>query len=113
MHEVSLMQRVIEIAEEAAHQNEATRIHRLGLKIGPLLGVVPEALEFAFDVVTRGTMAEAAKLEVEYLPLRADCLNCKHPFEPPGFDLSCPNCGSLQTQVQGGREMQLTTLEVS
>ena len=113
MHEVSLMQRVVEIAEEAARQNEATQIHRLGLRIGPLLGVVPEALEFAFDVVTRGTMAEAAKLEVQYLPLRADCLSCKQAFEPPGFDLTCPHCGSLQTQVEGGREMELTTLEVS
>lgn len=113
MHEISLMQRVLEIAEAEAGRDGASRIHRIGLRIGPLAGVVPEAFAFAFDVVTRGTMAEGAGLEVEYLPLEATCRACSQRFQPQELGLTCPACGSPQADLVGGRELDLTTLEVS
>jgi hydrogenase nickel incorporation protein HypA/HybF len=114
MHEVSLMQRVLEIARAEAQRHGAERVHRLRLRVGPLAGVVPEALEFAFDVVMRGTMVEGAALEVEYLPWRGRCPSCGTKFEPAGpGDFGCPSCGFEATEILGGRELELVSLEVS
>jgi hydrogenase nickel incorporation protein HypA/HybF len=51
MHEVSLLESTLELAVDYAHQQGATQIHRLTLRVGQLSGVIPEALQFAFDIV--------------------------------------------------------------
>ena len=58
MHEISIMQSTLELAEEQAREAGGNGIARIRLRIGLMSGVVPEALEFAFDVLKKGTMAE-------------------------------------------------------
>ncbi len=71
MHEVGIMENTLAMAVKRAAEEGAHRIHRLTMRIGPLSGVVPEALEFAFVVLARGTIAEGARLEVERIPVDA------------------------------------------
>ena len=92
MHEVSLMQDTLALAVQHARQAGATRIHGLSLRIGDLSGVVPDALEFAFDVVARGTMAEGASLTIERVRLRCYCAECEREFEPADYACECPGC---------------------
>jgi hydrogenase nickel incorporation protein HypA/HybF len=47
----------LELAAEKTRAAGATRIHRLKLRIGRLSGVVPEALQFAFDALKTGSPA--------------------------------------------------------
>ena len=69
MHEVGLMQTALEIALRHAHRHGAGRIHGRTLRVGPLSGAVPEALEFAFDVIAQGTIAEGARLVIRRVPI--------------------------------------------
>lgn len=113
MHEVSLMAQTLELAfQQAQHQN-ATQIHRLKMRIGRQSGVVPEALQFAFEVSTPGTLAEGAQLEIETVPVSCLCRTCQQEFEPQDWFYECPRCQTLSYQVITGREIELTTLEVS
>jgi hydrogenase nickel incorporation protein HypA/HybF len=113
MHEVSLMQDTLALAVRHAREQGAQRIHRLIMRIGDLSGVVPDALEFAFDVVARGTMADGARLEIQRVPIRCYCAPCGREFEPPDICCQCPGCGRPTADIRGGREMELTSLEVS
>ena len=113
VHEVGVMQSALELAEEQARLRGATRIHRITLRIGPLAGVEPEALAFAFDVVTTGTMAEGATLTVDAVPVVCFCETCAQEFAPADFVFACPRCGALSGEVRSGRELELTSLEVS
>jgi hydrogenase nickel incorporation protein HypA/HybF len=113
MHEVSLMQSALEIAQEQAKRQGAARIHRLKMRIGALSGVVPEALEFAFEVVTSGTMAEGAAFEIEKVPVVCWCEGCAQEFEPEGYFYECPACGRPSRDIRRGREMELVEMEVS
>ena len=113
MHEVGLMQSTLAIALERAADEGAHRIHRLTMRIGPLSGVVPEALEFAFDVLTRGTIAEGATLEVEHLPILCYCPTCRLEFQPDDLFCECPQCLDPRVEVHRGRELELASLEVS
>ena len=113
MHEVSVMQSALDIAIDHAKQQNATRIHRINMRVGALSGVVPDALEFAFEVVTQGTLAEGAKLEIERIPALCYCPACRIEFEPKDVIYACPQCGSLNVEIRAGRELELAYLEVS
>ena len=59
MHELSIMQSALSQALEQARHAGAGKVHEIRLRIGVLSGVVPEALQFAFEVLAEGTPPEA------------------------------------------------------
>jgi hydrogenase nickel incorporation protein HypA/HybF len=113
MHEVGVMQCALEIALEQADQRGASRIDCIALRVGLLSGVAPEALEFAFDVVTRGTIAEGARLVMERVPVACDCPSCGIEFEVENLMFDCPRCHRSGAPLRHGRELELAYLEVS
>src|SRR6516162_2296763 len=112
MHEVSLLQDAIEIAEEQAQAKGARRIDKITLRVGRLAGVDPEALAFAFEVVARGTLAEGAKLIVEDVPVVCHCTVCEMEFQPEGWAFECPHCGQVANRARKGGNLELASLEV-
>jgi len=69
-------------------------------------------MRFSFDVIKRGTLAEAARLEIIEMPGQAWCLPCAKVIAiQQRFD-ACPDCGSYQLQVTGGEELRVKELEV-
>lgn len=113
MHEVGLMESVLQLACDRAQQNGATKIHRIGLQVGTVSGVVPEALRFAFDACTQGTLAEGATLDIESLPALCHCPQCHIEFEPTDWVYVCPQCDRPSSDIRQGHELLLTTLEIS
>lgn len=112
MHEMSLSQGVLDVIESAARHEGFARVRTVWLEIGRLATVEPDALRFCFDVVTRGSCAEGAQLEIVTTPGQAWCLMCSDSVaidEPLG---ACPKCGSHQVQVTGGSDMRVKELEV-
>ena len=89
-------------------------MHRIVIRIGALSGVEPEALRFAFDVVTRDTIADRASLEVDSVPALAYCAYCASEFEAEGGAiLACPRCGNYSGDIRRGRELELAQIEMS
>ena len=113
MHEVSIMQNVFDIAFARLRQEKATRIHRLRLRVGALSGVVPEALQFAFDALKEDTPAAEAALDVDYLPVRFYCSQCALEFGAEDVLELCPSCGSADAAIRQGHELDVVALEVS
>jgi hydrogenase nickel incorporation protein HypA/HybF len=113
MHEVSLMQNAVDLAVDYALAHDAKRIERLTLRVGELSGVVIEALEFAFDAVTQGTIAESAELCIEKIPAICYCADCQVEFHPLDWIYQCPKCRRICTAVLQGQELELAAMEVS
>jgi hydrogenase nickel incorporation protein HypA/HybF len=113
MHELSIMQSAVELALEQARLAGASRVTVLRLQIGALAGVVPEALEFACDAVTRGTAAEGARLEIETVAAMNWCRICQREFPCDDFFAECPLCQTECAELRRGKELQLSSLEVS
>jgi len=112
MHELSLMQGVLEILQNAAHNQGFQRVRVVRLEIGKLSAVDPQALRFCFDVVCNGTLAHAAALEILETPGQGWCPQCRCAVElPTRFD-PCPSCGGYDTQVTGGDAMRVVDIEV-
>lgn len=112
MHELAITQGILEIAEKEAAKYNSGRITRIKLQIGEFTGVVREALEFSFEVVKEGTLAEHAQLEIEVVKLRKRCPSCDEVFESNDlFDFFCPKCNA-PAEIISGREMQIEYIDL-
>jgi hydrogenase nickel incorporation protein HypA/HybF len=112
LHELSLTQNLIEIAEQHARREGATTITVITLEIGVLSGVIREAVEFAFEACTRGTIAEGAVLEIIHVPGIGYCHECDQDCPMESLTDTCPHCGGFALEVRQGQEMTLTEMEI-
>ncbi len=112
MHELSIMESALSQACQQAKAEGASRICSIKLRIGALSGVVPEALEFAFEALAPGTMAEGGRLVVEPVPARFRCRACEREFEAGELFSLCPTCQEPSADLRSGREMELASLEI-
>ncbi len=112
MHEMSLAEGVLQIIEDHARSQGFERVTAVTLEIGQLAGVEVEALRFAFDVVTRDSIAEGARLEIDAVPGQGWCLKCSEPVALAALFDACPRCGTYQVQATGGTEMRVKELAV-
>ena len=113
MHEVGLVNSILESADRSARSNGATHIPRLSLRIGALSGVVVEAITFAWAALTPSTLAKGAELDIEFEPARCVCIDCSTEFEPPDIIFLCPKCASTNTEIRSGRSLEILSMEIS
>jgi hydrogenase nickel incorporation protein HypA/HybF len=112
MHELSIMDSALNLALDQAQKAGATRVHVIRLRIGTLSGVVPEALQFAFEALATGTLADGAALDIENVPARFWCPACTREFPSDDFFAECPACHRPSGDLRTGREMELASMEI-
>jgi hydrogenase nickel incorporation protein HypA/HybF len=112
MHEMSLCEGILGVLEQHAVAQNFRRVKTVFLEIGALAGVEVDAMRFSFEVVTRDTLADQARLEISHVPGSAWCLGCGHQVEVLQLYDECPLCGSFQLQVSDGQQMRIKELEV-
>ena len=113
MHEMALAASVLDIVEATAHRDGAAQVRAVWLEIGALSQVEPDALRFCFDVVTRGSLAERARLEIVITPGAAWCVPCGGTVALPALGAPCPHCGAYQLTVSQGEAMRVREIEVA
>jgi len=112
MHEMSLAEGVLQLVEDTARRENAQRVKLVVLEIGQMSSVEPEALKFCFEVVTRGSLADGAALEIAEVPGAGWCMQCAATVPMRELFGACPNCGSYQVQATGGTEMRVKEIEI-
>ncbi|MFZ5523270.1 MAG: hydrogenase maturation nickel metallochaperone HypA [Pseudomonadota bacterium] len=112
MHEMSIAESVLQIIEDTARAEGCAKVRAVWLEIGQLAGVEKDSLRFCFDVVTRDSVAEHARLEIIETAGQGWCLECACSVVVTARYEPCPHCGSFQIQVTGGEEMRVKELEV-
>lgn len=112
MHEVSIMAEAVRMAVESAQTAGARRVAVVRLRIGRLSGAEPEAMRFAWDVVSHDTIAAGARLEIESVAAAAWCPACQMEFECEEFFGECPRCHDLSGDLRRGRELDIAAVEL-
>ena len=112
MHEMSLAEGVLQLIEDSARQQAFTKVLAVWLEVGQLSGAEPQALAFCFDAVTRGSIADGAKLEIVATPGTGWCMECAATVALNEVFGACPRCGTHQVQVTGGTELRVREIEV-
>jgi hydrogenase nickel incorporation protein HypA/HybF len=112
MHELSIALSILDVAAEEAERHHG-RVAAVHLKLGPLSGVVKDALVAAYDLAREGTPLAEAELRVEEVPVVAYCPVCAAERALAGpQELCCPACGALTPEIVTGRELEVVALEI-
>ena len=113
MHELSIALSMIEMATEEVERRGGVRVNALHLKLGPLSGVVKDALLFSYEVACSGTLLEGSQLIIEDVPVVIYCGTCQS--EQPLESMQrfcCPVCGTLTSDVVRGKELEFVAMEI-
>lgn len=109
MHELSITQSLIEAVLAGIGERKVTAVN---VQVGPLSGVLPDAMRFCFDVASAGTPLAGAQLMIDEPRGLGRCRSCGDEFELADLILLCP-CGSADVEVVSGRELMLMSVEVA
>jgi hydrogenase nickel incorporation protein HypA/HybF len=110
MHELSLAENVLEIAERRRLQAHANKIAAIELEIGQLSAVEPEALRFAMDALMPDSTAASAQIEYRLVPGSALCRQCATRFALEFLYDACPTCASFDKQILAGDELLIKSV---
>jgi hydrogenase nickel incorporation protein HypA/HybF len=108
---MGIMSGILDSSFEAAEKAGAQRITEIRITIGELTEIQEFALDFAFESMTPGTMAEGAKLVVTTVAPSSRCRDCGLTYDHDRFEMVCPACGSFNVEPLTGRELQIDSIE--
>ncbi|WP_462325134.1 hydrogenase maturation nickel metallochaperone HypA/HybF [Desulfoplanes sp.] len=115
MHELSIAEGLMGIIKEEMAKNNVTKLLSIKVIHGEIASVVPEALDLAFQALTVDTPMEGVRLEMEEVPTRVRCRECKHEFSPSEEDfyiMTCPECGTeMGHEILSGKELYIESIE--
>ncbi len=108
MHELGITQNIVAIVSEHA---KGQKVSRVLLEIGKLSAIMPDAIQFCFDICSQGTVLEGSTLEILEIPGLAKCRHCGAEIaldKPFGI---C-QCGSVQLDLINGEELKIKEIEI-
>lgn len=112
MHEMALIQNVIEIVEQEMVRHNVDKLRAIHLACGEMTAVVPEQMKVCFTILTEYTKLAGAKLKLRTVPITYRCRACNHEFKTKGLSFTCPSCNGENPELIAGRELQIECLEV-
>lgn len=118
MHELTVAQRLVDRATEAATNRGADRVDRLTVELGEATHLAADQLAFCLTATAEGTPAEDATISFEHVEPAGEC-DCGWSGRPERLpdtvpaapSLRCPECAGRLT-LTAGRECRLASIEV-
>jgi len=108
MHELTIAREIVAIAEKATR---GRRVRRVRLDVGELSGMLPDAIQFCFDIAARGTALDGALLDIHRIAGRARCRTCGSIFDTKALFQAC-RCGSRDIERLAGEELKVRDMEI-
>jgi hydrogenase nickel incorporation protein HypA/HybF len=121
MHEFAFAYNIFKVAEATAIKYNAKKITEVILEIGELTLIVPELLQRSFEMATKGSIAEGAKLNIKITPGKIKCRDCNQisevtltrESELTGLQLfKCSNCESNNTEIVEGKKANVKNIKI-
>ncbi|MCX5849226.1 MAG: hydrogenase maturation nickel metallochaperone HypA [Deltaproteobacteria bacterium] len=115
MHELPITESILNVVLKHAEVNSVRQVMNIHLQIGKLSDLEDEWIQRYFDFLSKGTVAEGAKLKIERMPIMMQCNACSASYEAEATklgDLVCPSCGEKGCTLLSGREYYIKDMEV-
>lgn len=112
MHELSVTQSIIKITCEEASKHDAKKVKGIKIKVGELTGLIPQSIQYYFDIASKGTKVEGAVLNIEKIPIGVECKDCGYKGVLNDKSYVCPSCESYNVKILGGTEFYIDSMEV-
>lgn len=112
MHELAIADSIVTTVLREIETRSLPPVNKIVVRVGALSGVVPEALQFNFEVITRETPLAHSKLEIEEVAVQGKCHSCDYEFAVENYSFICPQCKSGKIEVTHGMDLDIAYLEV-
>ena len=112
MHELAVMQYLLENVEAQARLVGAGKVLAINVVIGERANVFDDSLLFYFDLLTPDTLAAGARLNVRRTAMAFHCAACARDYRPVGDTFSCPDCGTVGQVTNDGTELLIESIEI-
>ena len=112
MHELAITQSMLDLVLEQAGKAGASEVGKINLVVGKMCGFVEECVQFYFNFLSQGTLAEGATLSFTVVPVTARCRDCGETFELKEFEWTCTHCQGNSLEITGGKELSVESIEV-
>lgn len=108
MHELSIAESLIDIVQE--HCPSGAVVQTVYVEAGPMRGIDPEAMQFAWQCATPNTICRDSRLELRILPWQLRCSACGSQWTGDDVFVTC-KCGHPPNPI-GGNDLKLTGIDV-
>lgn len=112
MHELSIAQAILDRVQQEARRHGDARPCKVGVRVGELSGVDPDALSFGFEVLVKDTPWEPLTLAIDFRRRRQRCPPCGLDFGAEDMQTACPHCGNAFTVCVAGDELDIDYIEL-
>ena len=112
MHEMSLVQNIIDIVQQEMDRHGVEKLKAIHLAVGRMSAVVPEQLTLCFEILTSKTNLAGTALNIKMVPITYQCRDCHQEFTSEGFTYKCPSCNGENAELIFGRELKIECIEV-
>ena len=108
MHEISVLQKAVDLAENTARENGIEKITYLTLEVGELSGYLPVFFYKYYPIVIeKRPIFEGSELHIITVAGEALCKDCEAMYNVARNEGACPKCGSRNKTILGGQEFVL------
>ncbi len=111
MHELTVVSNIFKIILEAAENNNLSKISKISIKVGRQRHLAPDLMKFAFDSVSKNTIAEHATLNIDRVDIRMRCRSCGTDFIVEDNTYLCISCGSPGLETLSGKDLLIESIE--
>ncbi|MCJ7695179.1 MAG: hydrogenase maturation nickel metallochaperone HypA [Anaerolineaceae bacterium] len=113
MHELSVTENILKIATAHAEKVQAKKVTDVYLIIGQLSSIIDDSVTFYWDIITKDSICDDAKLHFHRIPAEFKCQDCNHTYKLE-FDLTpCPVCNSTNIRVISGDEFNIESIDIT
>jgi hydrogenase nickel incorporation protein HypA/HybF len=115
MHELPITESILKIVLTSAAKNNVRQVMAIHLQVGRLSDLEDEWIQRYFDYLSKGTVADGAKLKIERMPIKLQCNSCAAYYDVEITNIGdavCPNCGQKNGKLISGREYYIKNMEV-
>jgi hydrogenase nickel incorporation protein HypA/HybF len=112
MHEISLVQNIIEIVKQEMDHHHVDKLKAIHLSVGRLSAVVPEQMTLCFEVLTKNTKLAGTELKMKMVPVTYRCRMCNQEFISEWITFNCTSCNGENPELILGRELKIEFIEV-
>ncbi len=110
MHELALGQA---IADAVVQHADGRPVERVLVRIGHLRQVVPDSLQFSWELLVDGTELDGCALEIEHVPAVVACRTCGAETTLDLPVMACAGCGGLDVELRSGEEFLIVAIDVT
>jgi hydrogenase nickel incorporation protein HypA/HybF len=110
VHELGVCEGLLAAVARRAAGREVARVR---FRAGVLHRIDEPALQQAFELVSAGTVADGATLELVTLPVTVRCRTCGAETVSGDMVTACGTCGATDLDLRGGDELVLESLEIA